>query len=198
MDSRDKAEIESDSAQKKTVWKFNPPGAPQLGGIWKRLVQSCTNIEISILEIFENLTDEVLSATMCIVEQALKARPLTAVSDDPEDLRVLTPNHFLSGQENASAPIMPSTECYHDLRKSFKRGQAYAIMIWKRWTREYLPQWGQRSQWSNDQMRSLKEGEDVWLVDDSVKRCEYKLGRIIEIFTGIEEVVRTAIVKIAQ
>ena len=32
--------------------------------------------------------------------------------------------------------------------------------------------------------RNLKEGELVWLVDESVKRCENKLGRIIEIFTG--------------
>ena len=28
MNEWDKAKIESDLAQKKTVWKFNPPGAP--------------------------------------------------------------------------------------------------------------------------------------------------------------------------
>ena len=87
-----------------------------------------------------SLTDEVLSTTMCLVEQTLNARPLTAVSDDPEDLTALTPNHFLLGRENTTALLMPSSERYHDLRKSFKRAQAYADMIWKRWTREYLPQ----------------------------------------------------------
>ena len=66
-----------------------------------------------------SLTDEVLSRTMCLVEQSLNARPLTAVSDDPEDLTALTPNHFLRGRENASAPFMPSSELFHDLRKSF-------------------------------------------------------------------------------
>ena len=47
-------------------------------------------------------------------------------------------------------------------------------------------------------MRNLKEGELVWLVDDSVKRSEYKLGRIIEIFTGNDGVVRSARVKMAR
>ena len=39
--------------------------------------------------------------TMCTVEQTL----LTSVSDDPEDLRLLTTNHFLLGQENKSSPL---------------------------------------------------------------------------------------------
>ena len=47
-------------------------------------------------------------------------------------------------------------------------------------------------------MRNLKEGELVWLVDDSVKRCEYKLGRIIEIFTGNDGVVRSVRTKMAH
>ena len=92
---------------------------------------------------------------------------------------------------------MPPSKRYHDLRKPFKTPQAFADMIWKRWTREYLPQWNQRSKWSKEHVRKLKEGELVWLVVDSVKRCEYKLGRIIEIFTGNDGVVRSARVKMA-
>ena len=142
--------------------------------------------------------DEVLSTIMCLVEQTLNARPLTAVSDHPEDLTALTTNHFLLGRENASAPFVPSSERYHDLKKSFKMAQAYADMIWKRWTREYLPQWNQRSKWSKEHVRNLKEGDLVWLVDDSVKRGEYNLGRIVEIFTGNDCVVRSARVKLAH
>ena len=71
-------------------------------------------------------------------------------------------------------------------------------MIWKRWTREYLPPWNQSSKWSKEHVRNLKDGELVWIVDDSVKRCECKLGRIIEIFTGNVGVVRSARVKKAH
>ena len=68
-----------------------------------------------------SFTDGVLSTTMCLVGQTLNARPLTAVRDDPEDLTALTPYHFLLEQENASAPFMPSSERYHDIKKSFKK-----------------------------------------------------------------------------
>ena len=109
MNEWDKAKIESDLAQNKIVWKFNPPGAPHFGGIWERVVQNCKKIMIAILD-NRSLADEILSTTMCLVEQILNVRPLTAVSDDPEDLTALTPNHFLLGRENASARFMPSSE----------------------------------------------------------------------------------------
>ena len=189
MNEWDKAKIESDLAQKKTVWKFGPPGAPHFGVIWERMVQSCKKVMIAILHI-RSLTDEVLSTTMCLVEQTLNARPLTAVSDDPKDLTALTPNNFLLGRENASAPFMSSSERYNDLRKSLKTTQAYADMIWKKWTREYLPQWNQD--------RKLKESELVWMVDDSVKRCKNNMGRVIKVFKGNDGVVRSARVEMAH
>ena len=71
-------------------------------------------------------------------------------------------------------------------------------MISKRWTCKYLPQWNQRSKWSKEHVRNLKEGGLVWLVDDSVKRCAYKNGPIIEIFTDKDGVVRSAGVKMAH
>ena len=71
-------------------------------------------------------------------------------------------------------------------------------MIWKRWTREYLPQWSQRSKWAKEHVRNPKEGELVWLVDVSVKLCEYKLGRFFEIFTGNDGVLRSPRVKLAH
>ena len=93
---------------------------------------------------------------------------------------------------------MTSSEPYHDLRKSFKLAQAYAEKIWKRWTPEYLPKCNQRSKWSKEHVRNLKEGELVRLVDDSLKRREYKLGRIIKISTRNDSVVRSARVKLAH
>ena len=47
-------------------------------------------------------------------------------------------------------------------------------------------------------MRNLKKGYHVCLVDESVKRCEYKLGRIFEIFTRNYGVVRHARIKMAH
>ena len=152
---------------------------------------------IAILN-YRRLTDELLSTPLCLVEHTLNARQLTAVSDDPEDLTALTPNHFLLGRENTSKPFMPFSERYKDQSKSFKTTQAYSDMIWKRRTREYLPHWNQRSKWSKEHVRNLKEGELLWLLNDTVKRCEFKLRRIFEIFTGNYGVVRSVRVKMAH
>ena len=63
---------------------------------------------------------------------------------------------------------------------------------------EYLPQWNQRSKWSKEHVRNLKEGEHVWMVDESVRRCEYKMGRVIQVFKGHDDVVRSARLKMAH
>ena len=47
-------------------------------------------------------------------------------------------------------------------------------------------------------MRNLKEGDLVWLVDEPVKRCEYKLGQFMLTFTGNDGVLRSVRVKMAH
>ena len=74
MNDWDNAKTESDLAQNKIVWKFNPPGASHFGGTWERLVESFKKVMIAILD-DRNLTDRVLNTTMCLVEQTLNARP---------------------------------------------------------------------------------------------------------------------------
>ena len=128
----DKANIRNDLAQRKIVWKFNTPGAPHFGGVWERLIESCKKVLIATLD-NRSLTDKVFIFTMCLIEQTLNRRSLTTVSDDPEDWTVLPPNQFLLGRENASAPFKPSSERYHDRKKSFKSVQEYVVMIWKNW-----------------------------------------------------------------
>ena len=51
---------------------------------------------------------------------------------------------------------------------------------------------------SEENVRNLKESELVWMVDDSVKWCEYKMGRVIKVFKGDDGVVRSARVKMAH
>ena len=194
MDGWNKDKIVDEMALSKITWKFNPPGAPHFGGVWERLVRSCKKVMLAVLD-GRGLTDEILGTTMCLVEQTLNARPLTAVSDDPEDLNALTPNHFLLGRDSVCAPFLPNSERYHDLRRAFKTSQCYSEMIWKRWMKEYLPQWNSRSKWKSEEVRNLQNGELVWLVDESLKRSEYKMGRVKEIYYGSDGVARSALVK---
>ena len=81
----------------------------------------------------------VLTTTMCLVEETLKSRPLTPVSDDPEDLEALTPNQILLGRRAISEPLFPDASRFVNCRKLYRVSQAYHEMIWNRWACDYLP-----------------------------------------------------------
>ena len=116
-------------ARDQNIWKFNPPGVPHFGGNWEGLVRSCKKAMFAILG-NRRLTLPVLTTAMCLVEQTLNARALTPVSDDPEVLEALTPNHFVLGQPVLVEPLMPDAARYVDCRKKYKVAQTYNQMIW--------------------------------------------------------------------
>ena len=69
------------------------------------MVRSCKRVFYAILG-SRKLTDEILNTTICLVEGSLNACPLTPVSDDPDSLGALPPNHFLLGQHSLLFPSL--------------------------------------------------------------------------------------------
>ena len=68
-------------------WKFNPPAASHMGGVWERLIRSVRKVLRGVMK-EQTLDDENLSTLLCIVEAVISGRPLTAVLDDPNDFCV--------------------------------------------------------------------------------------------------------------
>ena len=81
IEAWNQSDIEQSLAQKHKKWKFNSPGAPHIGGVWEQMVKRCKKTMMPIVG-NRTLTDDVLSTTMCLVEQILNSRPLISVSDD--------------------------------------------------------------------------------------------------------------------
>ncbi len=200
LDDWNQSSIKESLAQRQIKWKFNPPGAPRFvgaphfGGVWERLVNRVKKAMISIMG-SRTLTEDILNTTTCLVEQTLNARPLTSVSDDPNDLEARTPNQFSFGRASVGTPFLSDAHKYTNLRKVFKKSQPYTDMIWTRWSKECLPEWNKRDKWNKLNTRELKVNDLVWVVDESVKRSHYKIGRIIETYPGNDGVVRSATVK---
>jgi hypothetical protein len=188
--------IEKCLAQENIAWKFNPPSAPHFGGVWERLVRSCKKAMYNILG-STRLTEEVLTTVMSLVEQTLNARPLTAVSSDPEDLEALTTNHFLLGRPSVALPFYWTSPKDVNHRKTFRNCEAYADIIWQRWQKEYVLQLNRRSKWHQESASKAKVGELVWILESGSKRSQYPLARILETYASDDGQIRSAKVKTA-
>lgn len=96
---RFKTELSSDNIS----WKFNPPSAPNFGGLWEAAVKS---MKCHVRKIVGNinLTFEELYTVMVQVEGILNSRPLVSMSSDSSDYNPLTPAHFLIGRPIVSLP----------------------------------------------------------------------------------------------
>ena len=187
--------IASAMLQENVEWRFSPPAAPHFGGAWERLVRSVKRaLQITIGR--QALTDESLLTFLTEVEALLNSRPLTHVSDDPEDFEALTPNHFLLGRASPNLP----PGIFHDSditsRKRWRHGQRLVDHFWQRWRREYLPSLTVRHKWKTEG-REIKAGDLVLLVEDNLPRGVWPLGRVIRTIPGADGRVRAAEVKTA-
>ena len=181
-------------ARRGIVWKFNPPAAPHHGGSWERLVQSCKRLFYRILGT-RRLTEEVLSTTMCLVEQFLNCRPLVPASNDPTDFEALTPNHFLLGAPSSCFPFeLAGRDENCTFRKRYLQARAYASLIWERWLGEYAPTLNVRRKW-NSPSRDLRKDDLVWVLDPSAPRGSYPLARIDQLVYGSDGIARSAHLK---
>lgn len=71
------------------------PTVSHHGGAWESLIRLIRKVLTSILH-QQTLTDEVLVTVLCEAETILNDRPINKVSEDPNDLEQLTPNHLLT------------------------------------------------------------------------------------------------------
>ena len=182
--------IASTLSQEGIQWVFNPPAAPHMGGVWERLVQSCKRALTAVLQ-NQVLTDEVLSTALAEVESLVNSRPLTEVSSEVDDLEALTPNHFILGRANPNLPPDTFVDKEISSRKRWRQAQVITTHIWRRWLREYLPTLMARKKWCKD-VTSLKVGDLVLVTDPSTPRGSWPLGRIVQVFPGHDNVVRSA------
>ena len=180
-------------SQERIQWVFNPPAAPHMGGVWERLVRSCKKALDVVLQ-NQVLTDEVLLTAITEVESLVNSRPLTEVSSDADDLEALTPNHFLIGRATPNLPPGIFADKEISSQKRWRQAQVITTHIWKRWLHEYLPGLTAHKKWLQA-VPNLKVGDLMLIVDYGTPRGCWPLGRIVTVFPGSDNVVRSAEVK---
>ncbi|XP_068728881.1 uncharacterized protein [Montipora capricornis] len=164
-----------------------------MGGVWERLVRSCKKALDVVLR-NQVLTDELLLTAFAEVEWLVNSRPLTEVSSDVDDLEALTPNHFIIGRGTLNLPPGVFIDKEMSSHKRWRQAQVVATHIWNRWLREYLPRLITRKKWLQP-TANVKIGDLVLVSDYAVPRGYWSLGRIVNVFPGHDNVVRSAEVK---
>ena len=67
-------------------------------------------------------------------------------------------------------------------------------ILWKRWSREYIPLLQRRQKWNNSH-RNLAVGDIVLVADETTPRSCWPLARVIEVMPGSDGFVRRVKVK---
>ena len=176
-------------------WHFFSPKTPHMNGAAEALVGSTKRALKAILQ-ERCVHEDTLHTTLCEIEAILNSRPLTYNSSDPSDFEPLTPNHFLLNRPAKVFSPVDVSDADLSSRKRWRQCQVLADHFWRRWRREYLPTLTMRSKWLCE-VRNLKEGDLVQIVDNNAPRGQWSLARVLEVFPGEDGRVRVVKVKTA-
>lgn len=185
------------TSSKGIKWHFIPPRAPHFGGLWEATVKSFKGHFYKVAS-EAALTFEEASTLVTQIEAILNSRPLSALSSDPNDLNYLSPGHFLIGSSLISYPEPDITQVKINRLLRWQRLEQIRQRFWKRWSHEYLSQLQRRAKWHTNRGEQLKVSQLVLCKDDGLPPLRWMLCRVQEVYPGDDNIIRTAVVKIAR
>lgn len=175
-------------------WKFNPPTASWWGGFWERMIGVVKQLLRSVLG-SARVTNEELETLLCDVESVVNSRPLTYVSEDPDELNPLTPNTFILNKGMSYLPDVDAVE-REQFQGRYRNLQHCRDELRNRFQKEYLALLVQHGK--SPKSRKVKVGDVVLVGSDQRKRIDWPLGLVTEVIPGKDEQVRVARVKTAN
>ncbi|XP_066258017.1 uncharacterized protein [Euwallacea similis] len=111
------------------------------------------------------------------IEVVLNSRPLSSMSQDPNDLTPLLPAHFLIRKSLTELPY-PGIQL---IKQHF----------WKQWNKEYIGELHQSVKWKMQQ-QDVQEEVLVLVKEDNLLPSKWRLGRIVTVHPGRDGVNRLA------
>ncbi|XP_023312588.1 uncharacterized protein LOC111692719 [Anoplophora glabripennis] len=174
-------------------WKFIPPHSPHFGGLWEAGVKSSKHHLRRVLG-KTSLTFEELYTLIVQVEAVLNSRPLFPMSNDPNDLHPITPAHFLISRPCTTLPEPDLREVPVNRLSRFQLISKLRRDFWVRWQKEYLSELQQRTRWKKN-CGSLRCGSLVLIKDDNLPPQKWKLGRIVTLHPGSDNIARVATIR---
>uniref|UniRef100_A0A2S2PTX9 Integrase catalytic domain-containing protein n=1 Tax=Schizaphis graminum TaxID=13262 RepID=A0A2S2PTX9_SCHGA len=193
LSAQHKARVQDALALQEITWKFIPPRSPHFGGLWEAAVKAVKkHLNRTIAN--SHLTYDELYTVLTQIECCLNSRPLIPLSEDPMDLNVLTPAHFLIGSSLRALPEPDVGNVPINRLSRWQRVQHLVQHVWARWSKEYLGQLQGRNKWSKSRGPSIQPGMLVLIKENNLPPLKWLLGRVTDVHPGPDGVVRVATV----
>ena len=179
-------------------WVTVPLRARHFGGLWEAGIKSCKNHSRKVVGT-QALTFEELYTVLTQIESIMNSRPLTPLSNDPNDVTALTPGHFLIGALLTALPdSVPNKETVSvTLKQRWLLTQQMVNDFWKRWSKEYLTTLNRRIKWKI-QTRSLQVGDMVLVAEDNISPLQWPLARVMKTFLGNDDIARVVQIRTSK
>ncbi|XP_054724179.1 uncharacterized protein LOC129234240 [Uloborus diversus] len=188
-------EIQSECALQNIKWHFSPPTAPWYGGWWERMVRSIKQILRKCLG-KACVTYEEMLTVLCEAESVINERPLTYISDDPNEMTPVTPAHFIQDIRGSETHDLDILDSQH-LLKRVRYVQSLRDNFRKRFQKEYLGELV-RNPKSRSKQQEISVGEIVLIGCEDTKRLNWPLGRVVELYPGRDGIQRIAKLRVAN
>jgi len=179
-------------------WRFQPPISPWWGGFFECFVKLVKRPLRKVLGTAMVTVTE-LETIVSEVERSVNSRPLTFLSDDPQDETPITPYHLMGKlPDYRVAEEMELDEEKMSRRMKYVSQLANHCRV--RWEKEYLTTLLERSKKhsKSDTRQNAEVGMRVIMVMDHKVRAFWPVGTIVEVFPGKDGVIRSVKVKTGE
>jgi hypothetical protein len=187
------AKVQAEGQKTNIEWIFNVEKAPWANRIAERMVRS-VKTPLRIIIGNASLTFRQMSILLTEIEGMVNNRPLSTVTDEPDDLTPITPAELVIGRRMDPLPDPNIRKNHTNFPHLWRKRQEVLNSFWKRWRHDYLLSQDVRKKWRTPSHENLKY-KIVLIRDDNLSRNEWKLGRIIETFPSKDGFIRSVLVK---
>lgn len=181
-------EVKQHCTNQAIKWMFTTPRAPHAGGVYesgiKLMKHHLKRVMGDKLYNYEQFT-----TILCKIEAIVNSRPLTPMTENPLDLEVLTPGHFLTGRSLLAKPernLLDKTTAYLNHWEGIQQVQQ---RFWSLWYHDYLNTLQSRPADFREQSH-FRIGDMVLVKDSNVPPLKWLIGRIVKLFPGKDKMVR--------
>ena len=174
-------ELNEKLCDKQIKWQFGPANCGHWGGSWERVIGLVKQNMKAVIN-GKTITREEFTTLCYSVSNVVNRRPITPVSEDPDDFSCLSPAHFLYPYEDQMdsdhfIPPIPSSGA--TLRSKWTTMQSLLDEFWIQWQNQLVMEQRDRPKWQKKTV-PLKKNALVMIMDDVLPRNRWRIARVLE------------------